>query len=559
MTKSCLPIPMVGRDRQLDKEEDISAFGLSPFKSSLFRMLWIAALFSYVGAAMYDVGASWLMTSLAPNPLFVSLITTATTLPILLLALPSGILSDIFDRRIILLITSAYMFTISTALGILTLVGLTTTTVLLIFTFALGAGTTMIRTPIIPTMSGQVSRTELPDALTLSALASNLGRVIGPIVGGFIVSAIAPWAVFFINSASFIGMMIVLSRLPRKANVPYYQQQQSSLPPENIIRAIRIQIRYIRYSQVAHVLIIRAGLFTLCSSALLSLLPLLAKSDLGLDSIGFGLLLGSFGVGAIIGGTLVLPRLRPKASVESLITVSIVLLAIATFTMGYVRVFEIACVVMGIGGIAYITILSNYYTIGVKSAPKWIGARVLAVYLLILNGGLVVGSVIWGTVANTFGIPVTLSIASLALGVTIIARKHYSSTLLDDLDFTPASDHWSLPPHYSIDPSQGDNHALITIEYNKIDPKLSDEFQRSVHELGRMLRSEGMAYWELFQDPADIGHYIEIRIADTWTDHMRQHEYVTKNVQDMENRIRELIKDCPQPIITHYVAKSPPK
>lgn len=549
---------MVGRDGQVDKEQDMPTSGLSPFKSSLYRMLWVGALFSYVGAAMYDVGASWLMTSLAPNPLFVSLITTATALPILLFALPSGILSDLFDRRTILLIASAYMFTISAVLGILTFVGLTTTTVLLIFTFALGAGTTMIRTPIIPTMTGLVSRRELPDALTLSALASNLGRVIGPIVGGFIVSVYAPWAVFFVNSASFIVMMIVLSRLPRKPDAPY-NQKQSSLPPENIIRAIRIQIRYIRYSQAAHVLIIRAGLFTLCSSALLSLLPLLAKRDLGLDSIGYGLLLGSFGIGAIIGGIVILPWLRSKASVESLITLSIVLLVMVTFTMGYVRFFEIACLVMGIGGIAYITILSKFYTIGVKSAPKWIGARVLSVYLLVLNGGLVVGSLIWGTVANTIGIPITLSIASIALGATIIARTRFSSKLLDDLDFTPASDHWSLPPQSSIDPSQVENHALITIEYNKIDPKISDEFQRNVHELGRLLKSEGMAYWELFQDPGDSGHYIEIRIADTWTDHLRQHEYVTKNVKDMENMIRELIKDSPDPIISHYVGKSLPK
>lgn len=548
---------MVRKDTQIDKEA-ISASGLSPFKSSLFRMLWIAALFSYVGAAMYDVGASWLMTSLAPNPLFVSLITTATTLPILLFALPSGILSDIFDRRSILLITCAYMFTISTALAVLTFVGLTTTTVLLTLTFALGAGTTMIRTPIIPTMSGLVSRSELPNALTLSALASNLGRVIGPTVGGFIVAAIAPWAVFFINSASFIGMMIVLSRLPRKPNINNHQQQ-SSLPPENIIRAVRIQLRYIRYSQAAHVLIVRVGLFTLCSSALLSLLPLLAKHELGLDSIGFGLLLGSFGAGAIIGGIVILPRLQHKASVESLITISIALLAIVTLTMGYVRVFDLACMVMGLGGIAYITILSKFYTIGIKSAPKWIGARVLAVYLLILNGGLVVGSVIWGAFANTFGIPLTLLVASLALAATIIARKPYSSELLDDLDFTPASDHWSLPPQSSIDPKQDDNRALVTIEYKNIDPKLSHEFERSIHELGRILKSEGMAYWELFQDPSDISHYIEIRIADTWTDHMRQHENVTKNVQDMENRILELIKDCPRPTILHYIGKSAPK
>jgi MFS family permease len=443
------------------------------------------------------------------------------------------------------------MFTISTVLGLLTLVGLTTPTVLLILTFALGAGTTMIRTPIIPIMSGLVSRSELPAALTLSALASNIGRVIGPTVGGFIVAAIAPWAVFFLNSASFIGMIIVLSRLPRKPGT-----QQRSLPPENIIRAIRVQMRYIRYSQAAHVLIVRAGLFTLCSSALLSLLPLLSKHQLGLDSTGFGLLLGSFGLGAIIGGIVILPRLLHKASVESLITGSIALLAIVTFTMGYVRDFAILCLVMGLGGAAYITILSKFYTIGIKSAPRWIGARVLAVYLLILNGGLVVGSVIWGTVANTFGIPDTLLVASLTLGATIIAKKRYSSTLLEDLDFTPASDHWSLPPQSLVDPSQNDSQALITIEYKKIDPKLSDEFEQSVRELGRILKSEGMAYWELFQDPSDIGHYIEIRIADTWTDHMRQHEYVTKNVQFMENKIRALIKDCPQPIISHYIGKS---
>jgi len=350
---------------------------------------------------------------------------------------------------------------------------------------------------------------------------------------------------------------MVLNRLPRKSNVEQNKhQQQSSLPPENIIRAIRVQMRYVRYSQAARVLIVRAGLFTLCSSALLSLLPLLAKHQLGVGSMGFGLLLGSFGMGAIVGGIVILPRLRPKASVESLITGSLALLAIVTFTMGYALDFGILCIMMGIGGAAYITIISKFYTIGMKSAPKWIGARVLAIYLLILNGGSVVGSVIWGTVANVFGIPITLLVSSLALGASIIAKKRYSSTLLDDLDFTPASDHWSLPPQSLIDPSQNENQALITIEYNKIDPILSDEFEQSVHELGRTLKSEGMAYWELFQDPADIGHYIEIRIADTWTDHIRQHEYVTRNVQIMEDRIRELIKDCPQPIISHYIGKS---
>lgn len=391
---------MVEREGQPPyKQEGHLVSGLSPFRSKLYRILWIAALFSYIGMAMYDIGASWLMASIAPNPLFVSLITTAVSLPIFLFAIPSGILSDIFDRRNILLFACTYMVIISAVLGILTIIGLITPTVLLILTFALGAGITMIRTPIIPTMSGLVTRTEIPSALTLSALASNIGRVIGPMAGGFIVASIAPWAVFFLNSISFIGMLIILNRLPKKPDIlprsEQYQQQQSSLPPENIIRAIRVQLRYVRHSNAAHVLIIRAGLFTLCSSALLSLLPLLAKRELGLDSTGFGLLLGSFGMGAIIGGIIILPQLRSRVSVESLITGSIAILAIVTFTMGYAQDFDILCIVMGSGGAAYITILSEFYTIGMKSAPKWIGARVLAIYLLILNGGLVVGSLLW--------------------------------------------------------------------------------------------------------------------------------------------------------------------
>lgn len=553
MTNPVQLISMVeGKRRQGHDEENVSVSGLSPFRYSLYRTLWIAVLFSYIGAAMYDVGASWLMTSLAPNPLLVSLITTSTTLPIFLFALPSGAISDIFDRRNILLIACAYMFAISTILGILTFVGMSTPEILLILTFALGAGTTMIRTPIIPIMSGLVSGSELPAALTLSAIASSIGRIIGPTVGGFIVAAIAPWAVFFLNSASFIGMIIVLNKLPKKSNV----NEQSTLPPENIVGAIRAQIRYVRYSQAAHVVIVRSGLFAICGSSLLSLLPLLAKQELGLDSIGFGLLLGSFGFGAIISGIAILPKLRPRASVEFLITGSIGLLALVIFTMGYVKDFGILCVVMGTGGVAYTTILSTLYTAGMKSAPKWIGARVLAVYLLILNGGLAVGSVIWGTIAFVLGIPIALSISSVALAATIIVRKRYRATFVNDLNFTPAGvDYWSLPPQLSTSHLKSDGQALITVEY-RIDPKSTDEFERTMRQLGVILKSEGFAYWELFQDPADNSRYIEIRIAETWTEHMRQHERVTKNVQIMEDKVRALVKDGTQPIVSHYIGKT---
>jgi hypothetical protein len=157
--------------------------------------------------------------------------------------------------------------------------------------------------------------------------------------------------------------------------------------------------------------------------------------------------------------------------------------------------------------------------------------------------------------ANTLGISITLSVASLALGATILAKKRYNTTLLDELDFTPSGDHWSLPTDLSIYLQEDNNQVMITIDY-RIDPKLSNEFEKNVRELGRILKSEGMAYWELYQDTTDVNHYIEIRIADTWTEHMRQHERVTKNVQVMEDKIRLLLKDCPEPIVSHYIGKS---
>jgi quinol monooxygenase YgiN len=163
----------------------------------------------------------------------------------------------------------------------------------------------------------------------------------------------------------------------------------------------------------------------------------------------------------------------------------------------------------------------------------------------------------WGTIAYVLGIPIALSISSVALAATIVVRKRYRATFVNDLNFTPAGvDYWSLPPQLSASPLKSDGQALITVEY-RIDPKSTDEFERTMGQLVIILKSEGFAYWELFQDPADNSRYIEIRIAETWTEHMRQHERVTKkNVQSMEDKVRALVKDGTQPIVSHHLGKT---
>src|SRR5215467_11659953 len=115
----------------------------APLREPLFRSLWVAAVISYTGTWMQNVGAGWLMTQLTMSPLMVSLVTAATTLPVFLVILPAGALADLVDRRRFLLITQAWMVLASGLLGVFTLIGFCSPWVLLAFTFALGLGAVM--------------------------------------------------------------------------------------------------------------------------------------------------------------------------------------------------------------------------------------------------------------------------------------------------------------------------------------------------------------------------------------------------------------------------------
>jgi len=224
--------------RRVD-ESDRLASAWSPLRESVFRALWIATVVSNIGTWMQDVGESWLMTSLTTSPVLVALVETAGSLPVVLVALPAGALADIVDRRRLLLVMQIWMFVAAGAMGLLALMGQMTPGRLLSLTFLLGVGSAMSN-PIWQAITPElVSPADLPAAITLNAVAINIARAIGPALGGFIVAASGPWAVFLLNAASFIGITMVVYRwrpAPRK----------SKLPPEEIIGAMRAGTRYLR-------------------------------------------------------------------------------------------------------------------------------------------------------------------------------------------------------------------------------------------------------------------------------------------------------------------------
>ncbi len=301
---------ILAKELRPEDESDRLASAWSPLRESVFRALWIATVVSNVGTWMQDVGESWLMTSLTTSPVLVALVETAGSLPVVLVALPAGALADIVDRRRLLLVMQVWMFVAAGAMGLLALMGQMTPGRLLSLTFLLGVGSAMSN-PIWQAITPElVPQRELPAAITLNAVAINIARAIGPALGGFIVAASGPWAVFLLNAASFIGIMVVVYRW-RPA------RRKSKLPPEEIIGAMRAGTRYLRHSPELQTVLIRSGSFIICASALWALLPQQARRHLGLDSFGYGLLLGCIGFGALAGAWL-LPKLRSRLSTNQL-------------------------------------------------------------------------------------------------------------------------------------------------------------------------------------------------------------------------------------------------
>src|SRR5438309_6017452 len=299
----------------------------TPLSHSVFRALWIASLVSNIGTWMQNVSAAWAMTSLSPSPLMVALVQSATSLPVFLVGLPAGAVADIVDRRRLLLVTQCWMLVAAGLLAVLTFVGLMTATTLLALTFALGVGVAMNAPTWQAITSELVPASELTRAVTLNALPVNIGRAVGPALGGVLVAAAGPALVFALNAVSFVAVLVVVYRWRREA-------PRALLPAERVIGATRAGLRYARHAPPLAAVLVRTGVFIVCGSAFWALLPVIARRDVGLSALVDGRLLTCFGFGAVVGAAL-LPRVKRRFTVDAVVALATVLFTLVSALTAY--------------------------------------------------------------------------------------------------------------------------------------------------------------------------------------------------------------------------------
>jgi MFS family permease len=385
---------------------------LAPLREPLFRSLWIAAVISYIGKWMQMVGAAWLMTQLTSSPFMVGLVQAAIMLPVFLVILPAGALADMVDRRRFLLVTQGWMVAAAASLGVLTLLGYVTPWLLVLFTFLLGLGA-VVNDPAWQAITPEVASPQNhASAVALNSAAFNVARAVGHAIGGFVIAATNSGVAFLMNAAGFFGVILFLYRWKRP--------NQGPAVTGRLTESLFAGLRYVRSAPMVHCVLIRTAVFSVSASSVLALLPIIARPY---GASGYGMLLGVFGLGALAGAGL-LPRLRVRLSVDGLVAAAIVLFALATFGAGRTQNFGWLAVILFAAGMAWISIVACLNVAAQLMTPSWMRARAISMYLLVLQGGMALGSAGWGALATKFGVPITMlcSAATLIAGLATVRR-----------------------------------------------------------------------------------------------------------------------------------------
>ena len=515
---------------------------LAPLQGPVFRGLWFAWLAANLTMWMNDVAAAWLMTTLTTSPVMVALVSTASTLPVFLLGLPSGALADILDRRRYFAFTQLWVSINALLLAGLALADALTAPVLLLLTFSNGIGLAL-RWPVFAAIvPGIVSRADLPAALALNGIAMNLSRVVGPAIAGALLAAVSPAAVFVLNTLlAGVAFWLVL----RWNNEP----RTSALPGERFVGAMRAGLAYTRQSPRLRIILLRVFLFFLQASALMSLLPLLARGLHGGGPGTFTLMLSAVGVGAIV-AALYFPKLRARYDRDQFVRFGTLMHSALAALIVLVPEWWLALPLMALVGMCWISVVNTFTVAAQVAMPNWVRARGMSIYQMALMGGSAAGSVVWGQVAGLLDVRSAV-LASAVFGVLVLlVTRRLTVEGGADIDFTPAVLRGAPEPAFAIAPDEGP--VMVTLQY-QIDPARAAEFALVMQRTRSARLRQGALSWGLFRDVTVSGRYVEYFVDENWVEHQRRLERFTAADADLRAQRLAFHLGPEPPVLRRYV------
>jgi len=496
----------------------------APLRHAVFRRIWLASLLSNLGLLIQGVGAAWAMTQMATSADDVALVQTALMLPVMFISMPAGAIADMHDRRIVALISLAISFSGAATLSVLFWFGQVTPNVLLALCFVVGSGMALFGPAWQSSVSEQVPAETLPSAVALNGISYNIARSFGPALGGVIVASAGAVAAFAANAVLYVPLFMVLF-LWRRAMPP------SRLPRERLSRAIVSGVRYISNSPSIRIVLTRTLVMGVLGGSVSALMPLVARDLLHGGAQTYGIMLGAFGMGAVI-GALNIAEVRKRMTGEAAVRACALSMggAIAAIAMSREPVLTAAALV--VAGAAWMLAVA-LFNIGVQlSAPRWVAGRSLAAFQAAISGGIALGSWGWGRLTDAAGVETALLIsaalmfASPLLGLLLrmprVGARNEDAEVLAD-------------PEVQLSLTGRSGPLVVEIEY-----RVAQDNARAFHNVMQdvqLSRQRNGAYgWSIARDIADPQLWTERYHCPTWFDYLRQRNRTTQSERALYQR-----------------------
>jgi predicted MFS family arabinose efflux permease len=496
----------------------------APLQHATFRRIWLASLLSNLGLLIQAVGAAWAMTQMTSSADKVALVQTALMLPVMLISMPAGAIADMYDRRIVALISLAIALSGATALTVLAWLGLVTPETLLALCFVVGSGMALFGPAWQSSVTEQVPPETLPSAVALNGISYNIARSFGPAIGGIVVAAAGAVAAFAANAVLYLPLLIVLFLWRRTS-------QPSRLPRERLNRAIVSGVRYIANSPAIKIVLTRTLVTGLIGGSVSALMPLVARDLLHGGAQTYGIMLGAFGMGAVI-GALNITEVRKRMSGEAAIRACALSMGGAIAAVALSREPVLTAAALVIAGAVWMLAVA-LFNIGVQlSAPRWVAGRSLAAFQASIAGGIAIGSWGWGRLTDAVGVEAALLVsaalmlASPLLGLWLqmprIGARNEDAEVLAD-------------PEVQLSLTARSGPLVVEIEY-RVAQDNARAFHNVMQEVQLSRQRNGAYGWSIARDIADPELWTERYHCPTWLDYLRQRNRSTQSERALHQR-----------------------
>lgn len=480
----------------------------APFRVSAYRRTWLAATVSNLGTFLQLTAAPWVMFELTSSPLLVSLVTTALTLPGLLFTLPSGVLADRMDRRLILV--AGHLTSAGGALGmaLLTMTDRISPVSLLVLSFVIGIGSTLSLPSFQTFVPDLVPPSLRAQAITLNSAAFNVARAVGPSVGGALVAAGLASASFGANAASYLAVIGALLTIPRTDAVADTGTRWW--------REAATGVRYARFTRPIRVLLAVTAAFAFAGTSVQSLLPTLASDSLGFGAGGFGLLYGAFGAGALVAA---FTRERVRVALGArMLPASVAMFGLAGIGLGLSRIVAVSLVTIAVAGAAWVWTLTTLNASVQLSTARWVRGRVISLYILAI-GTQPLGALVAGALAEWLGSGTSIAVMCSLIVLTAVVAARADLPVLGDIDEPAPPEGWVVPPH---DADPGGGPVVVTTSWDLATDDL-EAFVRLLPSLRAQRLRTGAYRWKVHRHAEDPLRWTEMFWVRDWPEHLAQH------------------------------------